>query len=111
MRIVHGVGKEGREIADLHVAVSDEVPAEPDDRDRGEVEEQHDRRGHHGEQPGDLQGGHGEVVVGLGEAPLLVLGADEGADDPDAGEVLAQDALMRSIFTCMERRAALPCAR
>ena len=88
---LHDVGEERGQVADRQVAVVHLDAAEPHDRDRRQVEDQHDRREHQGEQPGDPEGRVGQVPVGLVEAALLVLGPDEGADDPDAAEGLAHD--------------------
>ncbi len=84
------VGEERGECADLHVAAVDPVGAEPQDGDAGDVDDQHHAREQVGHQLADLQRDAGEVLVGVGEPVLLVVVLDEGADDPDAGDLLAQ---------------------
>ena len=65
--------------------------AEPQDRDRREVEDGHQQRDHQREQPVDLERRRGEVAVGDVEALLLVRRPDEGPDDANAAQGLAGD--------------------
>ena len=67
------------------------MAAEPDHRDAGDVHDQHHQREHRRHPAAGADRDLGEVVVGLAEALRLVRLADERADHPDAGDLLAQD--------------------
>ena len=67
--------------------------ADPEHRDARPVDEQVDHREHRRHQPAGAERGGREVVVGLGEARPLLRLPDEGADHPDAGDLLAQHAV------------------
>jgi hypothetical protein len=88
---LHHVLEERDEVADRHLTAVHADAAEPQDRDRRQVEDQHHGRDHHGEQAVDPQGRVGQVAVGGVEPLLLVVGPDERADHADAGECLARD--------------------
>ncbi|MPM31102.1 hypothetical protein SDC9_77655 [bioreactor metagenome] len=87
---LHQVLQERRQSADLDPSGLDLVGAEPQHRDARHVEDEHHHREHAGHQPPDAQRGPGEVGVRGGEPLGLVRFADEGADHPDAGDLLAQ---------------------
>ncbi len=88
---LHDVLQERDEVADRHLAAVDPDRAEPQDRDRRQVEDGHQQRDHQREQPVDPQRRRGQVVVRDLEALLLVASPHEGPDDPDAAERLARD--------------------
>ena len=88
---LHDVLQERDQVADRHLAAVDPDAAEPQDRDRRQVEDRHQQRDHHREHPVDPERGRGQVAVRDVEALLLVLRADERADDADAAERLAGD--------------------
>jgi hypothetical protein len=79
--------------ADLHVSGIHLDAAEPDDAHDGDVEDQHGQREHQDEQRPDLAADDHDVGVGGAEARLFDAFADERADDADAGELLAHDAV------------------
>ena len=74
---------------DLDGAVLHPVPTEPQHgRGRG-VQDDHDHRTDQDEHPADAFRHPGDGLVGVVEALRLELLADEGADHPDAGDLLA----------------------
>ena len=73
-----------------HLAGLDPVPAEPDHRDGGEVDHEHDHRHHPGDEQRGVQVVPGEVLVGRVEAAHFVALPDEAADDVGADDLLAQ---------------------
>ncbi|MBG9887032.1 hypothetical protein ABE10_10915, partial [Bacillus toyonensis] len=81
--------------ADLDRAVVDLDAAEPDHADDGDVEDEHEQREEQHEERADLAADDHDVGVGLAEPLLLDPLAHEGAHDPDAGELLAHDAVDR----------------
>ena len=83
------VAEEREERADLHRAVLDPEGSEPEHRDARHVEHEHHDREHEGEQTTGAQRGVGELLVGDREALDLDALAHEGADDADAGQLLA----------------------
>ena len=88
---LHHVVEEGREVADLHLAVADAQTAEPHDAQGGEIHNDRDRGEEQGEEVADAQGRVGELVVGAGEDLAALLLTDEGADDAYALDLLAHD--------------------
>ena len=75
------------------VAGIDLDAAEPDHADDGDVQDEHREREHQHEQRADLAADDHDVGVRAAEALLLDVFAHERADDPDAGELLAHDAV------------------
>jgi hypothetical protein len=90
---LHQVVEERGQRADLHLPRVDPVRAEPQHGHAGRVQDQHHRREDHRLQPADAQRRVGEIVVGGAEPAGLRGLADERADDPDAGQLLAQHAV------------------
>ena len=85
--------EESSKRADFHQALVDAVAAKPQDRARGDVEDDRDDREHEDEQLAHLEREVGEVAVGFAETFGLVLLAGKSADDADAGDLLAQGAV------------------
>ena len=81
---------EGEERTDLGGALRNEVPTEPDDADIRQVDDDHHRGEHQGEQAADLHGHVVEVRVGVLVARTNERLADEGADDANTREFFAQ---------------------
>ena len=83
--------EERDEVADRHLAAVDAQAPEPQDRDRRQVEDEHQDRDQQGEQPVHPDGRRRQFEVGDVEAGLLVLRANERPDDADARERLPRD--------------------
>ena len=84
---------ERRQGAHADVAVSDPVAAEPRCQDDRDVHDEHDDREHHRHQPADRYCHVHVGAVGVTETVLLIAFLDEGADDSDAHDLLAHDAV------------------
>ena len=82
------VEQERGQHADLDVPVHHPQPAVEQDRARGEVADQRDRRGVHRDQPGRTQRRRGVAPVQLGEDLLVTALAAERLDGADAAERL-----------------------
>ena len=85
---LHDVGEERGEVADGHAAVH-AVGAEPDDRDRREVEDAQEQRDHEREHSRDLELRLRQVGVRDVEAAFLVVVSNERPNDPHARQLLA----------------------
>ena len=87
------VGVDGDDLADRQVALLDGSAAEPDDRRNADVEQQQQYRAGDGRQQHGADGAGRQVVVGVAEAPALVIFADEGFDDAHPGQILLNDGI------------------
>ncbi len=87
---LHQVGEEGGERADLHGAGVDATGSEPQHGHARGVEHQHDHREDRRHPPSDGDGHVGEVGVGGTEPLGLERFTHEGADHPNAGDLLPQ---------------------
>src|SRR4029453_19275873 len=85
--------EEGCQCAHLHVTAVHALPAEPQHRSSGQVQDHADGGEHQDEQVADLDRNFGEVAVGLPEPLGLVRLAHEGTDHADADDLLAEHAV------------------
>src|SRR5688572_18393790 len=92
---LHEIREEGNHLADLHVAAVDAICAEPHRRDHRGVEYEHDGGEHAGHQAPRPQRNRREIRIRAVKAFDLVRLSYECAHDPDADDLLAQDAVDR----------------
>ena len=84
------VGDQGGECAHPHLAGLDPVASEPHHRYGGDIDHQHDRRQHAGDEQRGLQVVAGELLVDGVEPAGLVLFAAETPDDVGADDLFPQ---------------------